>query len=130
MLYATLAAAAAFGEHPTRAELVAVPIELQAELLAKVAGYDRNMALRAGDLLQVLLLTNAADAESTRFATRMQMALSSIARISGLPHDERVAPFGGAFDLAQQCRTRRIAILILGPGLGNHVVLKLMRVFE
>ena len=54
LLYATLAAAAAFGEHRSRAELVAVPIELQAELLAKVAAYDRNMALRAGDRLQVL----------------------------------------------------------------------------
>jgi len=121
LLYAMLAAAAAFGEHRSRAELVAVPIELQAELLAKVAAYDRNMALRAGDRLQVLLLTNAADAESTRFATRMQMALSSITQISGLAHDERVAPFGGAADLVQQCRTRRIAIVIFAPGLGNHV---------
>ena len=108
-------------QHRGRAELVAVPIELQAELLAKVAGYDRNMAVRAGDRLQVLLLTNAADAESTRFAARMQLALSSIGQISGLPHDERVAPFTSAADLVQQCRARRIAIVIVAPGLGDQV---------
>lgn len=121
LLSAMLAAAVAFGEHQSRAELVSVPIELQAELLAKVAGYDRNMAERAGDRLQVLLLTNARDVESTRFAARMQLALSSIAQIAGLPHDERVTPFTSAGDLAQLCRARRIAIVILGPGLGDHV---------
>ena len=121
LLCATLAAALAFGENRGRAELVAVPIELQAELLAKVAGYDRNMAVRAGERLQVLLLTNAGDVESARFATRMQLALSSIAQISGLPHEERVAPFTSAADLAQQCRARRIAIVILSPGLGHEI---------
>jgi hypothetical protein len=121
ILLSVAMAAAAFGEHRGRAELVAVPIELQAELLAKVAAYDRNMSARAGDRLQVVLLTNGADAESVRFATRMQLALQSIAQISGLPHDERVAPFTSAADLAQQCRARRIAIVILGPGLSDHI---------
>jgi hypothetical protein len=121
LLCATLAAALTFREHHGRAELVAVPIELQAELLAKVAAYDRNMTARAGDRVQVLLLTNQGDAESARFAARMQLALSSIAQIGGLPHDERIAPFTSAADLAQQCRTRHIAIVILAPGLGDHV---------
>jgi hypothetical protein len=121
MLFATLAAVLAFSEHRGRAELVAVPIELQAELLAKVAAYDRNMAARAGDRVQVLLLTNTTDTESARFATRMQLALQSIAQISGLPHDERIAPFTSAFELAQQCRARHIAIIILGPGLGSQI---------
>jgi hypothetical protein len=121
LLSATLAAAAVFGEHWGRAQLVSVPIELQAELLAKVAGYDRNMLARAGDRVQVLLINKADNAESARFATRMQMALQSIAQISGLPHDERVVPFTSAADLAQQCRTRHIAIVILAPGLSDHI---------
>jgi hypothetical protein len=121
LLSVTLAAAALFGERVSRAELVAVPIELQAELLSKVAGYDRNMAARAGDRLQVLLVTNPSDTESTRFATRMQLALQAVSQIAGLPHDERVAPFSSAADLAQQCRARHIAILIVGPGLGDQI---------
>ncbi|HMI89421.1 MAG TPA: YfiR family protein [Polyangiaceae bacterium] len=122
LLSATLAAAAVFGEHWGRAELLAVPIELQAELLAKVAAYDRNMSSRAGARVQVLLVTNAADAESARFATRMQLALQSISQIGGLPHEERIAPFTSAADLAQQCRARHLAIIIVGPGLGDRII--------
>jgi hypothetical protein len=121
VLSATLVAAALFGEHASRAELVAVPIELQAELLSKVAGYDRNMAARAGDRLQVLLVTNPSEAESTRFATRMQLALQAVSQIAGLPHDERIAPFSSGADIAQQCRSRHIAIIIVGPGLGDQI---------
>jgi hypothetical protein len=121
LLPAALGAAAVFGERPSRAELVAVPIELQAELLSKVAGYDRNMAARAGDRLQVLLITNPSDTESTRFATRMQLALQGVSQIAGLPHDERIAPFSDAADLAEQCRSRHIAIIIVSPGLGEEI---------
>jgi hypothetical protein len=121
LLSAALGSAALFGERPSRAELVAVPIELQAELLSKVAGYDRNMAARAGDRLQVLLITNPSDGESTRFATRMQLALQAVSQIAGLPHDERIAPFSSAADLAQQCRARHLAIVIVGPGLGDEI---------
>jgi hypothetical protein len=104
-----------------RAEGVAVPVELQAELLAKVAVYDRNMPGRAGDRLQVLLLTNGSDPESARFATRMQVALQAVAQIGGFPHDDRIAAFAGPLDLAQQCRARRIGIVFVGPGLGEQV---------
>ena len=122
LLIATaLGAAALFVEHAGRAELVAVPIELQAELLSKVAGYDRNMAARAGDRVQVLLVTNPSDAESTRFAARMQLALQAVSQIAGLPHDERVTPFSSGAELAQQCRARHIAIMIVSPGLGEQV---------
>jgi hypothetical protein len=108
-------------EHAGRAEGVAVPVELQAELLAKVAVYDRNMPGRAGDRLQVLLLTNGSDPESARFATRMQVALQAVAQIGGFPHDDRIAAFAGPIDLAQQCRARRIGVVFVGPGLGEQV---------
>jgi hypothetical protein len=108
-------------EHAGRAEGVAVPVELQAELLAKVADYDRNMPGRAGDRLQVLLLTNGRDPESARFATRMQVALQAVAQIGGFPHDDRIAAFAGPIDLAQQCRARRIGVVFVGPGLGEQV---------
>jgi YfiR/HmsC-like len=121
LISATLAATALLGQRWSRAELVAVPIELQAELLAKVAAYDRNMPTRAGDRVQVLLVDKAGDAESARFATRMQLALQSIPQIGGLPHEERVIPFTTAADLAQRCRARHVAIIIVGPGLGDEV---------
>ena len=41
---------------PSRAEDVAVPASLEAGLLAKVAGYDKNLRARAGDRVRVLLV--------------------------------------------------------------------------
>ena len=103
------------------ADLVPVPLDRQAELLARVAAYDRNMLARAGDRVRVLLVTNGNDPESVGLAKRMEAALDSVPDIAGLPHEERVAPFTNAADLAGQCRTQRIAIVYLGSGLGDKV---------
>jgi hypothetical protein len=103
------------------AEQVVVPLELQAELLAKVAAYDRNMAARAGDRLQVLLVAKPSDAESARVVTRMQNTLRSLPLIGGLPHDERTIQFTSAADLARYCRAQHIAVLFLGPGHGGDL---------
>jgi hypothetical protein len=103
------------------AELVPVPLDRQAELLARVAAYDRNMAARAGDGVRVLLVTNESEAESVGLAKRMEAALRSLPDIAGLPHDERVTPFTTAADLAGQCRTQHIAIVYIGSGLGDKV---------
>jgi hypothetical protein len=101
---------------PSEADQVVVPLELQAELLAKVASYDRNMSARAGDRLQVLLVTKPSDAESVRVVTRMHGALRALPQIGGLPHDEQTLNFTTAADLARYCRAQHIAILFLGPG--------------
>ena len=106
---------------PSGADQVVVPLELQAELLAKVASYDRNMAARAGDRLQVLLVSRPSDAESVRVVTRMQNALRSLPQIGGLPHDEQTIQFTTAAELARHCRAQHIAILFLGPGHGGDV---------
>jgi hypothetical protein len=106
---------------PSGADQVVVPIELQAELLAKVASYDRNMAARAGDRLQVLLVTRPSDVESARVVTRMQNALRSLPQIGGLPHDEQTMNFTTAADLARTCRAQHIAILFVGPGHGDDL---------
>ena len=59
------------------ADLVPVPLDRQAELLARVAAYDRNMLARAGDRVRVLLVTNGNDPESVGLAKRMEAALQS-----------------------------------------------------
>jgi hypothetical protein len=101
---------------PSDADQVVVPLELQAELLAKVASYDRHMAERAGDRLQVLLVTKPSDAESVRVVTRMQSALRALPQIGGLPHDEQTFNYTTAADLARVCRAQHIAIVFVGPG--------------
>jgi hypothetical protein len=103
------------------AELVSVPLERQAELLARVAAYDRNMSARAAGRVQVLILANQMAPESIGVAKRMEAALKSIPDIAGLSHDERVVLFSSAADLARQCRSQHIAIVYLGSGFANDV---------
>lgn len=100
---------------------VAVPIALQAELVAKVASYDRNLAARAGDRVHVLIIVNPKSADSNRFAKNMESALGGVDKIGGLPHDETTAPFGGAKALAETCRSKHIAIVYFAPGLAEEV---------
>jgi hypothetical protein len=56
----------------SRAEDTPVPIGLQAELLAKVAAYDRNLPRRAGDRVRILLLQKPGDADSARVVSQMK----------------------------------------------------------
>jgi hypothetical protein len=100
---------------------VAVPVALQAELVAKVASYDKNLAARAGDKVHVLIVVNAKSDASNSFAKHMTSALGGVDKIGGLPHDETTAPFGGAKALADTCRAKRIAIVYLAPGLADEV---------
>ncbi len=100
---------------------VAVPVALQAELVAKVASYDRNLVSRAGDRVHILIVVNAKSDASNSFAKHMTSALGGVDKIGGLPHDETTAAFGGARALADACRARRIAIVYVAPGLADEV---------
>ena len=55
-----------FIPHVGRAEEVTVPVGLQAELLVKVADYDRHFVQRADDRVHVLLLTKPGNVESAQ----------------------------------------------------------------
>jgi len=103
------------------AELVSVPLERQAELLARVAGYDRNMPERAGARVQGLILANEADSESIGVAKRMQAALQSVPDIAGLAHDERIGQLSNASELARLCHAQHIAIVYLGSGFARDI---------
>jgi hypothetical protein len=102
-------------------EEVAVPVALQAELVAKVAAYDRNLPARAGGRVHVVLVVKPKDDAGSRFAKNMASALGGVADIGGLPHDETTVTYTGAPALADVCRSKHVAILYLAPGLGDEV---------
>jgi hypothetical protein len=104
----------------TDAEEVAVPVGLQAELVAKVAAYDKSFAARAGDRVHVLLVTRSGDSDSVRTAAHMESALRDVKEIGGLPHDESTVSYPGAKALADTVKSRRIAIVYVTPGLGGE----------
>jgi hypothetical protein len=108
----------------TRASLAQsalVPADLQAELLAKLAPYDRNFSERAGSLAVVLIVARPGNPHSNLMAGVMKSELGKIDRIGALPHREKLIPFEGAAALAQRCRSEGAAIVYLAPGLEDEV---------
>jgi hypothetical protein len=93
------------------ADDIAVPVSLQAELMVKVAAYDRSFASRAGPRVRVLIVTEPGSGESERVAAQMMKALSGYERIAGLPHDEETIAFASAAQIARVCREKRAAIV-------------------
>ncbi len=73
-----------------RAAELAVPARLQAELLIKIAGYERNMAARAGDAVRVLLIAKRGDASAARAAGQLRAELERDRRVGPLPVEVRV----------------------------------------
>lgn len=105
----------------TIAEDAPVPMALEAELLVRVAPYDKNLPARARDRLRTLILTKAGNDDSSRATAQLRVALGAIDRIGGLPHDEIVQPYTTKEALAALVRDQRVSIVFLTPGLSNDV---------
>lgn len=98
-----------------------MPADLQAELLAKLAAYDRNLTARAKDGARVLLVVKPGDARSRLAAASMKNALSRVERIGGLPHQETVVQYDSASALAKLCRSERVAVIYVTPGFDGDI---------
>jgi hypothetical protein len=105
-----------------RAEEPSIPVRLQASLLGKLAGYDRNMRARAGERVRVAILINPNDTDSARVGDEMSHALGQIADIAGLPHDELSIAYTNAETLPQTCAVQRIAVLYVTPGFDGEAL--------
>jgi hypothetical protein len=103
------------------AQVSSVPAEIQAELLAKLEGYDRGFAARAGDAARILLVIKPGSAKSQLSADEMRSALARIDRIGGLPHQETVVPYAGAQSLADRCKAEKIAVVYFTPGFDDEI---------
>lgn len=101
---------------------VPVPVPLQAELVAKVAGYDKNLPARAAGRVRVLIVTKKDDDTSARFARHLESALGEIDRIGGLPHEQTTLSFSGGQALASACKERRTSIVYIAPGFAEQDV--------
>jgi hypothetical protein len=104
-----------------RAEDVAVPIALEAQLLAKVASYDRHFVDRAAGSAKILLLVKPGNSQSSRTAAEMQRELGSVSQIAGLPHEEIVASYTDGASLKAACERDHIAVVFFGPGFADDI---------
>jgi hypothetical protein len=103
------------------AEEVAVPVARQAELLVRVAAYDRNLPARAGGTVRVLILTNPDDADSRAVAAQMDAALRKFDKIAGLPYEISTAGYPGGAQVAATCKQSRISIVYVTQGLDAKI---------
>ncbi|HEY6077930.1 MAG TPA: YfiR family protein [Polyangiaceae bacterium] len=99
----------------------AVPYALQAQLMAKVASYDRRFRERNGGRVLVLLVSRKGSPESAQVAQQVKAALGELPTVGDLPHQEEVVQFDGADGLARLARDRRAGIVYLGPDLDGDV---------
>ncbi len=98
-----------------------VPADLQAELLSKLAAYDRNFSARARSTAVVLIVTRSGNPRSSLSAAVMKSELGKLERIGGLPHRESVIVFENAAALAKRVRSEGAAVVYLTPGLEDQV---------
>jgi hypothetical protein len=98
------------------ADDVVVPIPLQMELMLKVAGYDKNLAERAGGALRVAVLLDPGDADSVRSGAQALKALSAADDVAGLPIELSSTPYIDAAALARLIRERHVSVLYVTPG--------------
>lgn len=98
-----------------------VPAGLQAELLSKLAAYDRNYEARAAGKAHVLIVSKAGEPRSTLHAAVMRSELGKLERIGGLPHRETTMTYEDAGALARRCKSESVDIVYVTPGLEDEV---------
>jgi hypothetical protein len=99
------------------AEEAPVPVSRQADLLVRVAAYDRNLPARANGKVKVLIIRNDDDPDSRGVGAAMESAMKRFDSIGGLPTEVTSIPYPGAAQLATICRQGNVSIVYLTPGL-------------
>jgi YfiR/HmsC-like len=112
----TVALLLSIGKH-SAAEEAPVPVSRQAELLARVAAYDRNLAVRGDGKVKILIVTNDNDADSRGVGAAMESAMKRFGTIGGLPSEVASIAFPGGPALASRCVADRVSIVYVTPGL-------------
>jgi hypothetical protein len=103
------------------ADSASVPPGVQAQLLVRVASYDRTFRAEAGPRALVMILTKRGNAESSNTANLMSAALSREKAIAGLPFDLVTQEFTTTQALLAGGKLRRATILYLTPGFDAEV---------
>jgi hypothetical protein len=100
---------------------VEVPVRLQAELLAKVAAYDRSFAERARGRALVLVVVKPGAAESERVGEQILAELAVLPEIGNLPHREEKVLYQSPRALADLVKARGAAIIYMSTNLADQV---------
>lgn len=105
---------------PSTARSAPLPVTLQAELIVKIAGYEKGLRERAGDNVRTLVVARDT-ADDAQWSQRIRTSLGEASTIAGLPHSEVAATYSGPADLVAAIKAQRAAVVVVSGSLGNEV---------
>jgi len=98
-----------------------VPVDLQAQLTAKITAFDRNFAERADGTARVLVVQKSGDGDSADMAAHFARALETVHMVAGLNIKIDFESLTTATALAERCRSQRISVVYLSTHLDDDV---------
>ncbi|HSO40719.1 MAG TPA: YfiR family protein [Labilithrix sp.] len=98
-----------------------MPAATQAELITRLAAYDRNMKARAGERVNIVVVVKPGDGDSERAGAQLVSALGRCDQVGALPHAASTIGYAGATGLLAACKANRTAVAVLTPALASEV---------
>jgi len=104
-----------------RAEDPAIPLQLQAELTAKVVEYAQSPSSQGLSVMRIGILVRNGSVESQHFATELKATFGRMGAIAGLAHEEAVMTWSTPAAFAEEARRRQLFAVYLTPGLRGEI---------
>lgn len=104
-----------------RADAPTAPVNVQAQILARILPFERGFQGRAGASVVVLIVRRRTDPDSSSTALQMMKALSDIGAIADKPLTPTVIDYASASALGTECKARRAMVLYLTPNLSSEI---------
>lgn len=98
-----------------------LPVNLQAELVTRLAAYDRNMKARSGESVVVLVLVKGGDDDSARSASQLTAALNRAPRVGALPVAVQTVTWVDEKALLTTLRSTRAGVIFVTAALSGEV---------
>src|SRR5947208_2668847 len=104
-----------------RAEDPAVPLQLQADLTAKVIEYAQAPSAQGLTTMRIGILVRSGSVESQHFGTEIKAIFGRMATIAGIAHEEVVMTWSTPAAFAEEARRRQLFAVYVTPGLRGEV---------
>jgi hypothetical protein len=104
-----------------RAEDPAIPLQLQADLTAKLIEYAQAPSPQGLTTMRIGILVRNGSVESQHFGTEIKAIFGRMATIAGLAHEEVVISWSTPAAFAEEARRRQLFAVYLTPGLRGEV---------
>jgi hypothetical protein len=104
-----------------RGDELTVPVELQVDLVGRIARYERNFAAHASEPASIVVVARSRSPESQRVAAQLVASLSRTAQIGGRPVRVSRHEYTSAAALGAELDRAQAAIVYTAPGLSGDM---------